>query len=261
MSARRKKPESRLLGNHQRSWLWGRNLVRETVAAGEWPILELWLADDLPRDLSDLLVRQVSLRWGCEVQRAGRDVLERLCHDSAHQGCLARMGPFPYRTLDQLLDGAAEKSAFLVLDGIQDSFNLGAILRSAQALGIAGLLLGTRGQSPITSQAARSSAGAVNRLPIAQVESLPTALGLLRSRGIRILGTDPHAGTSLPRTDLTGSLAVVVGNESQGISAEVWECCDDRVRIPLGGEVESLNAAAAATIVCYERLRQNPTDC
>jgi len=256
MSARRKKPETRLLGNHQRSWLWGRNLVRETAAAGEWPILELWLADDLPRELAEVLAGQVTARWGCPVQRAGREVLERLCHDSAHQGFLARMGPFPYRSLDQLLAGSDDRRALLVLDGIQDSFNLGAILRSAQALGIGGLLLGIRGQSPITSQAARSSAGAVNRLPIAQVESLPAALGLLRSRGLRVVGTDPHAGIGLHQCDLKGPVAVVVGNEAHGISPEVWDCCDERVRIPLCGEVESLNAAAAATILCYERWRQ-----
>jgi 23S rRNA (guanosine2251-2'-O)-methyltransferase len=256
LTSERRKSRVEWLGNHQRSWLWGRNLVCETALAGEWPMLELWLADDLAGDLVDELTTAVSARWRCAIHRGTRRDLERLCHETSHQGCLARMGPYPYRELGDLVAKSRGDVALLVLDGIQDSFNLGAIVRSAAALGIDGLLLGTRGQSPITSQAARSSAGAVNRLPIARVESLPEALEWLRRQGVRVLGTDPHAGTALPQSDLRGAIAIVLGNEALGISREVWECCTDRLRIPLTSEVESLNAAAAAALVAYECSRQ-----
>jgi 23S rRNA (guanosine2251-2'-O)-methyltransferase len=256
LNSERRKAGAEWLGNHQRSWLWGRNLIRETVLAGEWPLLELWLADDLPQDLVNELTTAVLGRWRCAIHRGSRRDLERLCHETSHQGCLARMGPFPYRDLGDIVRTSQGNLALLVLDGIQDSFNLGAIVRSAAALGIDGLLLGTHGQSPITSQAARSSAGAVNRLPIARVESLPEALEWLRKQGVRVLGTDPHAGTALPQSDLRGAIAIVLGNEARGISPDVWECCTDRLRIPLTSEVESLNAAAAAALVAYECVRQ-----
>ena len=256
MNSGRKPRRADWLGNHQRSWLWGRNLVCETVRSQNWPIVELWLADDLPRDLVDELTSVAATRWGCAVHRGSRQNLDRLCHESSHQGCLARMGPFPYCELQQIVSEGRSNPALLVLDGIQDSFNLGAMVRSAAAFGIQGLLLGTQGQSPITSQAARSSAGAVNRLPIARAESLPLALRGLRERGVRVFGTDPHAGTPLPQCDLRGAIAVVLGNEARGVSPEVWECCSERLRIPLNSEVESLNAAAAAALVAYECWRQ-----
>jgi 23S rRNA (guanosine2251-2'-O)-methyltransferase len=252
----RKPRRAELLGNHQRSWLWGRNLVRETVLAQKWPLLELWLADDLPLELVEQLTSVAAGRWRCVVHRGSRRDLDRLCHETSHQGCLARMGPFPYRELGEIVSESRRDLALLVLDGIQDSFNLGAIVRSAAAFGIDGLILGTLGQSPITSQAARSSAGAVNRLPIARVESLPETLRVLREHGVRVLGTDPHAGTPLPQCDLRGAVAIVLGNESRGVSREVWECCTDRLRIPLTAEVESLNAAAAAAVVAYECWHQ-----
>ena len=256
MNSGRKRRRAESLGNHQRSWLWGRNLVRETILSQKWPLLELWLADDLPSERVEQLTSLAGGRWRCPVHRGSRRDLDRLCHETSHQGCLARMGPFPYRELAEIVAESRRDLALLVLDGIQDSFNLGAMVRSAAAFGIDGLILGSLGQSPITSQAARSSAGAVNRLPIARVESLPHALRELRQRGIRVLGTDPHAGTPLPQCDLRGAFALVLGNEARGVSPEVWECCTDRLRIPLSAEVESLNAAAAAAVVAYECWRQ-----
>lgn len=256
MNSERRKPREDWLQNHQRSWLWGRNLVRETVLARAWPLSELWLANDLPGELVNELTMAASERWRCAIHRGSRRDLERLCHETSHQGCLARMGPFPYCRLDDLVPTPSADVALLVLDGIQDSFNLGAIVRSAAALGIHGLLLGAHGQSPITSQAARSSAGAVNRLPIARVESLPEALEWLRRQGLRVLGTDPHGGTALPHSDLRGAIAIVLGNEARGVSREVWECCTERLRIPLTSQIESLNAAAAAALVAYECSRQ-----
>lgn len=256
MNSERKQRRAEYLGNHQRSWLWGRNLVRETILSQKWPVLELWLAADLPSDLVEELTSGAARRWRCPVHRGSRRDLDRLCHETSHQGCLARMGPFPYRELAELVSKSRRDPALLVLDGIQDSFNLGAMVRSAAAFGIDGLILGTSGQSPITSQAARSSAGAVNRLPIARVESLPLTLRELREQGIRVLGTDPHEGTPLPQCDLRGAFALVLGNEARGVSPEVWECCTDRLRIPLTAQVESLNAAAAAAVVAYECWRQ-----
>lgn len=256
MNSGRKQRRAESLGNHQRSWLWGRNLVRETILSRKWPLLELWLADDLPSELVEELASGASGRWRCPVHRGSRRDLDRLCHETSHQGCLARMGPFPYRELAEMIADPRRDLSLLVLDGIQDSFNLGAMVRSAAAFGIDGLLLGTVGQSPITSQAARSSAGAVNRLPIARVESLPEALEWLRRQGLRVLGTDPHGGTVLPHSDLRGAIAIVLGNEARGVSREVWECCTERLRIPLTSQIESLNAAAAAALVAYEWSRQ-----
>src|SRR6478672_5821212 len=114
--------QQKLLGSHARSWLWGRNLVRETLAAARWPILELHLADSLPADQLEE-VRFAAVELGVAVKIETHDVLECLAHTGEHQGYLAKMGPFPYAAADDLLSRAPERPLYLVLDGIQDPYN------------------------------------------------------------------------------------------------------------------------------------------
>jgi len=253
--SRRGKGKQKLLGNHQRCWLWGRNLVRETLAADRWPIVELLVAEDLPGELlesvrSEALARQVKLTVET------RAVLDRLGHTSEHQGFLAKMTPFPYESVESVLERAPARPLYLVLDEIQDPFNFGAMLRSAGAFGVDAVFVGSRRQSPVTSLVARSSAGVINRVPLAQAADLGELARNLRNRGVMLVGATAQGEQPLPECPLHSAVAIVIGNEGTGISAELLACCDRKVRIPLAGAVESLNAAAAAGVFLYEVQRQ-----
>ena len=252
---RRAKGKQKLLGSHQKCWIWGRNLVRETLAAGRWPIVELHLADDLPVDQADA-ARSAAARLDVPVVLGAGDALTRLCHSGEHQGFLARMAEYPYAEPRSLLESGGESAFFVVCDRIQDPFNFGAILRSAEIFGAAGVFIGQSGQVRVTSMVARSSAGAVNRLAIAEVPSLPELSSELRRRRIRVIGASEKAESALPEANLSGAVAVVVGNEGQGISPELQAACDLKLRIPQAGLIGSLNAAVAAGIFFYEVSRQ-----
>lgn len=249
------KKQQKLLGSHARCWLWGRNLVRETLAAGRWRILELHLAENLPPEQLDE-ARSAAERLGSSVKVESQEVLERLAHTAEHQGYLAKMGPFPCWTADEVFAKAPGQPLFLLLDAIQDPYNFGAMLRSAGAFGVDGVFIGTHRQVPVTSMVARSSAGVVNHVPIVQVAWLPEIADRLRTRQIRVIGASEKADQPLTACDFREATAVVVGNEGTGIGPELLSRCDELVRIPIAPAVGSLNAAAAAAVFFYEARRQ-----
>lgn len=246
-----------LLSNHQRSWLWGRNLVLETLAGGRWPVHELYLASDLADDEASVALAHAEAAGPkLKTSRAARRRLEQLCGAADHQGYLAQVGEYPYMTPDVLRADARPTPLWLILDGIQDPFNLGAMLRSAEVFGVDGVFLGARGQTGVNSLAARSSAGAVNRLGIARVPSLPALVTELRREAVRIIGTGLQADYALDVCDFTGPTALVIGNEATGLSREVAAACNMLAKIPQTGGLNSLNAAAAAAVCLYEAQRQ-----
>ena len=256
-SKRGGKGKRKLLGSHQRCWLWGRHLVTETLAAQRWPILELHLAEDLPdaeRQSAQTAAGNATVPVPVHVE--SRDVLTRLCHAAEHQGYFAKMAPFPYQAAGQVLAARTGVPLYLVLDSIQDPYNFGAMLRSAEVFGVGGVFIGTPSQVEVTSMVARSSAGAVNRVAIAQVESLPELLRNLRNDGIAVVGASEKSERTLIESDFRGPTAIVIGNEGTGISPDVAALCTATARIPLYGALGSLNAAAAAAVMCYEVRRQ-----
>lgn len=256
--SRRGKKKRKLLGNHQRSWLWGRNLVQETLQTGRWPILELQLDADLPQEESSAAIRRAD-ELGVPVKTVARDSLQQLCHTSEHQGYVALMGAFPYESSTELLNSSSDTALYLILDGIQDPFNFGAMLRSADGFGVAGVFIGNQSQVPVTTMVARSSAGSVNRVRIARVPSLVDLVPELRSRGLRITGASEKVKQPLTSCDFRCGSVLVIGNEGHGISPELLEQCDQLACIPLSGALSSLNAAAATGIFCYEARRQQQT--
>jgi 23S rRNA (guanosine2251-2'-O)-methyltransferase len=245
-----------LLGSHQTCWIWGRHLVQETLAAGRWPIADLFLSDALPEPARrSALARAAELNVA--VQAVTPEAIEKLGHTREHQGYLARMLEFPYTPFDALPLGAGGEAPFgVMLDGVQDPFNLGAILRSAEVFGAHGAILPAAGQAGVSSMVARSSAGAVNRIPIARVESLETAADALLARGIQLVGASEKAERALDACDLRGPVCIVVGNEGAGIEESIRARCSILARIPQFGHVGSLNAAVAAGIFFYEVRRQ-----
>lgn len=255
--AGRGKRRGKLLGNHQRCWIWGRHVVRETLRAGRWTPLELWLADRLPvAELDE--ARHLAAARGCTVTVTvtESEQLTKRCRSAEHQGYVARMPPFPYDSPDDLLAPRPGTPLFVVLDRIQDPFNFGAILRCADALGVDGVFVDATGQVEVSSQVARSSAGAVNHLRIAEAGDLPGVLARMRREGIAVVAADAEADREVFDCDLRRPTAIVIGNEGTGLRPEILAECDERVRIPQRGHVASLNAAVSAGILLYEAARQ-----
>jgi 23S rRNA (guanosine2251-2'-O)-methyltransferase len=240
-----------LLGSHRRSWVWGRNVVAETLKAGVWLPHELRGTPEAERELRDLAaLRNV----GFHNEPAAR--LTQLCGAADHQGIIAKMPPFPYAEAAEVLTGATGDTFFVVTDHLQDPYNFGAIVRSAEGLGAAGVFIPAERQVGVTSQVARSSAGAVNHVPIARVDDLLRLADEMKRRGIRLVAASEHSATPAADADLSGPVAVVIGNEGVGIDERLLTKCDLAVAIPLAGRVGSLNAAVAAGILLYEVARQ-----
>lgn len=251
----RGKGKKRLLGSHQKCWLWGRNVVLETLSAGRWEILELYLVDTLEKGLLAEVQALARVR-NVPVRIEPVEVLEKYCHTQEHQGLLARMAEYPYCGESELIGSLSGPSLVMILDGIQDPYNFGAILRSAEIFGAQAVFIPLAGQVGVTSMVARSSAGAVNRLPIARVESLEETIGSLQDRGIIVVAASEKAETALGEHDFNKPVAIIVGNEGRGVSPGLLERCDRTLRIPQMGSIGSLNAAVAAGIFLYEAARQ-----
>ena len=247
----RKSRGSKLLANHNRCWIWGRHAVQETLCAGRWPVVELALSRRLTDDLATTLT-ELAEAAQVSVTVTDDDGVARLCRAADHQGCAARMAEFPYLSANGLLERTTAESILVVLDRIQDPYNFGAIIRSAEGLGLEGMVIGTREQAAVNSLAARSSAGAVNHLPICRVDDLAGFVQELRQRRWQVWGASEKGSTALSAMSWELPLAVIIGNEGAGISPELLSLCTQIVQIPMQGRVGSLNAAVSAGILCYE---------
>jgi len=193
------------------------------------------------------------------VERVPRERLQALVEGAAHQGVAARLREFAYATLKEVLARAEASGApplVVVLDGLQDPHNLGAVIRSADALGAHGVVLPRDRSVGVTAAVARASAGAVEHVPVARVTNLSRALEELKAAGVWVAAADPEGDQVLWGARLNGPLALVIGAEGTGVRPGVLKHCDLRLRIPMGGRVGSLNASVSAALVLYEAARQ-----
>jgi 23S rRNA (guanosine2251-2'-O)-methyltransferase len=244
-----------LMASHQRCWLWGRHLVLDTLRAGHWPVVELRVADGLSVADRDA-VTHLAGAAGIPVSVESTARLTQLCSSADHQGWLAKMRPFPYRQLSEVMPSESHPAALAIVDRMQDAHNFGAVIRAAEVLGMDGIVVGTTAQAKVGSQVARSSAGAVNHLPIAHVSDLLATSDELRRAGLSLVASAANAGTALRELDLTGPTVFVLGNEHDGVNPDLLDVCDATVHIPQLGRTESLNVAVAAGILFYELQRQ-----
>jgi 23S rRNA (guanosine2251-2'-O)-methyltransferase len=180
--------------------------------------------------------------------------LERLCGSPDHQGAVAEVDPYPYADARGLLRG--EEPLLVALDQVQDPRNLGAVCRSAEFAGAAGVVVPERRSAAITAATCKASAGAVEHLQVAHVRNLADWLADAKTAGFWIWGADADAKASLWSVDLKGPTVLVLGGEGKGIRPRVAAACDGLVALPRRGEVESLNVSAAATALLFEALRQ-----
>jgi 23S rRNA (guanosine2251-2'-O)-methyltransferase len=254
---RRKKQRSKkaMMGNHQKSWLHGRNAIVETLEAGRWLPYELVLSEQLTEEVSKAIIDAASvLQVPFEI--ASHERLTQLCHARDHQGVIARMPPYPYLDVATVIERASDPGLFLILDRLQDPFNFGSVCRSASVFGVDGVFVAEADQADVNSQVARSSAGAINRLRIARDESLAETADRLKSAGVQTVATSSRAEIQVDQLDCTIPTAVIIGNEGAGVSDELLERCDQLVTIPQATGFESLNAAVSTGIVLYEIHRQ-----
>jgi 23S rRNA (guanosine2251-2'-O)-methyltransferase len=253
---KKRSPRKReLLGSHQRSWVWGRNPVLEILRGRNWVPLEIVVSDELDADTLEE-TSAIADELGIALTSEPRERLTRRCQTREHQGLLAKMPPFMYLPIEEILETATQPGLFIVLDSIQDPFNFGAVCRTACAFGADGILLSSQNQVGVTSQVVRSSAGAVTRLKIARVDALPAEIKSLAERNIQTVATAADADLTIAECDFQQPTAIVFGNEGVGLTPAVRDACSLTARIPQSAEFDSLNAAVATGILLYEIRRQ-----
>jgi 23S rRNA (guanosine2251-2'-O)-methyltransferase len=199
--------------------------------------------------------RRVRRVWTAE--EVGGEELTRLAGSPDHQGEVAEVDPYPYADPDSLLE--SPDGLVVVLDQVQDPHNLGAVCRSAEAAGAAGVVIPERRAVAVTPAVCKASAGAVEHLPVARVTNLTDWLTRAQQAGAWAYGAAVHAGQLYTDIDLTGKAVLVLGSEGRGLRPRVAGACDALVSIPLRGRVGSLNVSAAATALLFEAVRQRGT--
>jgi 23S rRNA (guanosine2251-2'-O)-methyltransferase len=194
------------------------------------------------------------------VEARPRAVVAALAGEGTHQGIVAIAGEYRYSDVGEVLAAAGDRALLLLLDGITDPQNFGALVRSAEVLGAQGVIVPDSHAAPVTGGVVKASAGATERMRIARVGNLLKTVDALRERGIRVWGAAADRGEPLPAADLRGPTAFVIGAEGRGMREAVARRCDGLLRIPQRGLVGSLNASVAGALLLYEAARQRGAD-
>ncbi len=244
-------------------YIEGKRPVVEALRTGV-PIKSILMADNIQRDglVNDILRK--AKRIDALVESVPRHILDAKSDRGSHQGVMAKTKPFPYVGIGEVIDASAQYAAehngralVVILDHITDAGNLGAVSRSAEAVGASGLVIPNKRSARVEASTYKSSAGAIAHVPVAQVSNLVQVIYRLKDEGFWVVAATEHAQDLVWNTNFKGKVALVMGNEHDGVSRLVLENCDLYAKLPLEGEVASLNVAQAATACMYEWLRQN----
>ena len=235
--------------------LAGRNAVREAILAGRRRIEGVALASGVREKGVVEEILQLCAAADVPVRKVARSEVDQLAGEVPHQGVVARVSPYPYVELDEMLAAVqrrGERPFLLVLDSLQDPQNVGSLLRTAEAVGVHGVVLPDRRAVGVTPAVSRASAGGVEHLQVALVTNLARTLGELKASRVWVVGieNDP-AAQDYRRVDFNIPLALVVGGEGEGLRRLTRETCDLLVHIPMRGAVGSLNVSVAGSIVLY----------
>lgn len=234
----------------------GKNPVMEVLRSGR-DINKIWMNERAKRSMQPIL--RLAKEGGVQVQSVPRQKLDQLAEGGNHQGVVASVAAHRYAEMDELFRRAEEKGErpfFVVLDEIEDPHNLGAILRTADASGVHGVIIPKRRSSGLTSIVAKASAGAVEYVPVVRVTNLARTIDELKKRGLWFVGADADGREDYRQADFDMPVGLVIGNEGKGISRLVKEKCDFLVQLPMAGKVSSLNASVAAALLMYEVYRK-----
>jgi 23S rRNA (guanosine2251-2'-O)-methyltransferase len=231
----------------------GVHAVYEVLTAGNPTVERIHILRDarLPR-LKQIL--DLARDRGVPVRKEERSVLDKIAGGVVHQGIVAIASEATYAPLEKIFESPLP--CVVVLDGVEDPHNLGAVIRTAEASGVAGVIVPERHSSPLTAVVAKASAGALAYVPVIRVGNVATTLDQLKRKGIWVVGVDEEGDRLWTDFDYTSPVALVFGGEHKGLRRLVREHCDVVVRLPMLGKVEALNVSVAAGVVLYEVVRQ-----
>jgi 23S rRNA (guanosine2251-2'-O)-methyltransferase len=241
-------------------WIFGKHAVLEAASAGR-DMEKVWLAEGMKKKSVEDLVRQledqkVPYHW------VPRSKLDQVAENQNHQGVAAQVSSYQYVSVEQIVANAKQKGEhpfLLLLDGIVDPHNLGTVLRTADATGVHGVIIPKRRAVGLTATVAKTSAGAIEYVPVAKVTNMNRTAEYLKDQGVWLVGTDGGSKQSYETVDYDMPVALVIGNEGQGISQQLKKKCDFLVRLPMKGRVSSLNASVATGVMLYQVLQSRKT--
>lgn len=236
----------------------GKHSVTEALKSGR-TINKIWIAENAQKHLTLPIIAEAK-KLGIVIQHVDKRKLDQMVPGVQHQGVVAQAAPYAYVEVEDLLKVAEEKGEppfLLLLDEIEDPHNLGSILRTADCTGAHGVILPKRRSAQVTATVSKTSAGAVEYVPVARVTNLGQTIDQLKEMGVWVVGTVVDAIQELYDTEVfDGPVAIVIGNESKGMGRLIREKCDVLVKLPMAGKINSLNASVAAGVVMYEVLRR-----
>lgn len=240
--------------------IFGKNPIIEALQAN-LPLTKIFIARGVKKATSNLIKRLAS-QSGIPLRELARTKLTELVGHEDHQGIVAILSQSPYGTIDDILTAAHQRNEPLliaILDEIQDPHNLGAIIRSADAFGIHGIIIPKHRSVGLTETVAKTSAGAISHIAVARVTNLAQTIEELKQKGLWIVGADQTSTQKIDELDVKLPLGIVIGSEGKGIRRLVKEKCDLLIQIPMYGKINSLNASVAAAVIFWEIRRQRGT--
>lgn len=241
------------------STIVGRHAVKEAIISGH-TINKILIQEGInKKQITDILKSAKSEK--IVVQTVPKSKIDYLT-DVPHQGIAALIAPYPYKELEDFINEGKQfghQPCLIMLDGLEDPHNLGSIMRTADAIGIDGIIIPKRRSVQLNATVAKASTGAIQHVPVIRVTNLPKTMDVLKEEGYWIAGTDASNATDYREMDANMPLVVVIGSEGEGMSRLVKDKCDFYIKLPMVGHVNSLNASVAASLLMYEVYRKrNP---
>jgi 23S rRNA (guanosine2251-2'-O)-methyltransferase len=249
--------------SHKEFFIFGRKPIVDALREGKRLDKILLLKTATGDEAKE--IQQLAHQAGVPVQKVPKEKIDGLVNkyskhrEANHQGVLAFLSIIEYYSVDDALNHAYSKNEvplFLILDGVTDVGNFGAIARSSECFGVHAIIIPAHGAAQINAEAIKTSAGALDKILVCREKSLITAIRFLKLSGVKIYGTDMRKATTISKADFKIPTAIVLGNEGEGISKEVMSLCDDRICIPMLGKTESLNVSVSAGVILYEVQKQ-----
>jgi len=230
--------------------IYGKNVVKEAIFSNR-PIYKLWIDEKFSDQHFLLFLKDKKQIY----EKVSKGKLNQLSEQGLHQGVVADVKPYEtYELLDKI--DSNEIQRFIILDNLEDPHNLGAIMRTAEAANIDGIIMSKRGQVQLNQTVAKVSAGAIEHVPVILVSNINQAIQTLKDHQILVVGTDGQSELFYDQIPLEQSLAIVLGNEGEGIRPLVKRNCDMLVKIPMFGKINSLNVSVAAALMMYQTLKK-----
>ena len=230
-------------------YIYGRNTSKEKLNSDE-KIEEAYILDSLKDDSIMNLLNKKRIK----ITRCNRAKLDKLVNNTFHQGIVLRVKEYKTVDINEIIDANKdnENALLLILDGVVDPHNVGAILRTSEAIGVNGVIVPKNNSAPLNATVAKTSTGAIELVPISKVTNLTNTLLKLKDEGYWIVGAEAKESVDYREVDYKGKIALVLGSEGYGISRLVLENCDYRVRLPMVGKITSLNVSVATAVLLYQ---------